>query len=69
MDRKKAIRALTTSENASSTKQGKSRIRGRSRQAVQNELKSILADTETLTETLISQLKELRSYGWNVGYL
>lgn len=43
--------------------------RGRSRRVVQNELKSILSDTEELTETLVSQLNELRNCGWNVGYL
>ena len=43
--------------------------RGRSRKAVQTELKSILQDTERLTSTLVSQLRELKACGWNVGYL
>ena len=43
--------------------------RGRSRKAVQTELKSILQDTERLTSTLIGQLRELKACGWNVGYL
>ena len=53
--------------NASSPQRASAR--GRSRRVVQNELKSILSDTEELTETLVSQLNELRNCGWNVGYL
>jgi hypothetical protein len=44
-------------------------MRGRSRKGVQTELKSILQDTERLTTTLVSQLRELKFCGWNVGYL
>lgn len=47
----------------------KKHVTGRSRTTVQNELKSILKDTEKLTVTLVSQLRELKSCGWNVGYL
>jgi len=86
MDRKKALRALSSDNNMysggadnnqaehhgngheMSSSPHRVSSRGRSRRVVQNELKSILSDTEQLTVTLVSQLKELRSCGWNVGF-
>ena len=78
MDRKKAMRALSShdsrtaqsSSSSSPQRNGAKNVkRGRSRHVVQRELVNILEDTETLTDTLVSQLKELRAYGWNVGDL
>jgi hypothetical protein len=78
MDRKKAMRALSShdsrtaqsSSSSSPQRNGAKNVkRGRSRHVVQRELVNILEDTETLTDTLVSQLKELRAFGWNVGYL
>ena len=83
MDRKKALRALSSDHGGGNNEGGnhngspnrkmslpqRASSRGRSRRVVQNELKSILTDTEALTITLVGQLKELRNCGWNIGYI
>ena len=78
VDRKKALRALSASASAGGAFDGADAgddagnarpSRGRSRRAVQSELKSILRDTERLTDTLVRQLRELKACGWNSGYL
>ncbi len=78
VDRKKALRALSASASADGSFEGADGgggggnarpSRGRSRRVVQSELKSILRDTERLTDTLVRQLRELKACGWNTGYL